>query len=517
MAANPPASIVFDWPANYDGSRSYLFPNGGKPVPDYIVPQSNAVESIGISFQFVNAHEDDQCNTWAAHRKAKPGLAWSYVFGVHGGQAPYYYEVSGPAGITIGAAEYIDDGTGTGRLIPDPERAKIRWQSPTAGSHVITVTARDNKERVITRTWTLVVSDAGHVFIDSALGNDSTGDGSMASPFATDFPLHQGSSVNTDYSGYHVWIAGNVPLSGMTDANNNYKIGDGPPAVLKGWPGKVGQITLTDQKFVISGNDAYIADLEINHSTTGWTTSDRHIFYVSGVAHRMAIVDFKNSYYTTGPTTGANPAVLYMSMTDRNDILLKNWEVTGTSSTIINNYNVFNGLYDGIRAHDVNLVNDDASSQQQALRMKSRHYGVTMRNCEMWENITYTGIQAAAGIHGSHDDTNIDFCYNRFSHPGNVTARSGALYMWSGTNNVEPRANIHVYRNAIDSVHWEGGGKNITNEVWEKNVMAPAQIDAAAVTNIDNLQAGTYLDAQLYLDASNTQYRGTHGPEVFDA
>jgi hypothetical protein len=104
-------------------------------------------------------------------RRQHPSVPYNVRVTVVHGAYPFTYALT--ANVPSGMG--IDSSTGV-----------ITWATPVAGTYSnIEVTVTDAEEAVATETWTLTVGTSGHKFIDIVAGNDTTGDGSFATPWAS--------------------------------------------------------------------------------------------------------------------------------------------------------------------------------------------------------------------------------------------------------------------------------------------------------------------------------------------
>lgn len=107
--------------------------------------------------------------SWAP-ATAYPGVPYRYRVGVIGGQAPYTYSVvTAPPGVTIAA--------GTGEL---------SWTAPASAASPVSIKLRatDSLGSAVDQTLSVQVTSNGFYFVSPA-GNDSTGAGTLASPWKT--------------------------------------------------------------------------------------------------------------------------------------------------------------------------------------------------------------------------------------------------------------------------------------------------------------------------------------------
>lgn len=106
----------------------------------------------------------------SGHRclKAYPGIPYSYKCDVIGGSFPYTFSMT-----DVGGGWAINAITGV-----------ITCASP-ASNVSPTITVTDAEGTQVTGTPTIVVTTSGFKFIDSVSGNDTTGTGTLAAPWAT--------------------------------------------------------------------------------------------------------------------------------------------------------------------------------------------------------------------------------------------------------------------------------------------------------------------------------------------
>ena len=117
--------------------------------------------------------------------RAYQGITYTIHADARGGHWPYTYRLSNaPTGMTISA------GPCSGDTLVTCTAGEITWTNPQATASDVVVTVRDADGNEVSGTWSVTVSITapgtdGFCFIDSALGNDTTGSGTLASPWAT--------------------------------------------------------------------------------------------------------------------------------------------------------------------------------------------------------------------------------------------------------------------------------------------------------------------------------------------
>ena len=124
--------------------------------------------------------------------RAYQGIQYQFRVQVSGGCWPYTFALSGqPTGMTVsnaGAGETCGIAE-TG--LTHVDCGVIAWPDPQATDASITLTVTDADSTQVTATWGVTVSttacgsDDGWCFIDSVNGNDTTGDGSLSTPWAS--------------------------------------------------------------------------------------------------------------------------------------------------------------------------------------------------------------------------------------------------------------------------------------------------------------------------------------------
>jgi hypothetical protein len=89
-------------------------------------------------------------------------------------------------------------------MVVDSATGVISWPSPSAGKYNdITFTVTDAAGTVVSDNWDLTVGTSGHAFIDAVAGNDRTGAGTFARPWASLAKAYESAGA-----GSIVWIKG---------------------------------------------------------------------------------------------------------------------------------------------------------------------------------------------------------------------------------------------------------------------------------------------------------------------
>lgn len=523
-------SINLDLYQNFDGTLDGRYKQGNKPAPAWQLPTANYV-STGMPMNLVFPRPE--AASWSYAKNAYTGVKWNIPIGIQGGAWPFHFEITndgGAAGITIGEdlTGAVDGATGKTVYTVGADYGVLSWDSPVAGSYTITVRVTDQTSAILDVTVSLTVGTSGWLFVDPVSGNDSTGDGSIGNPFASLVPLHSDSSATTTYANQRVYLrAGTTPLGGMTANSGNYRLeANAVPCQYIGYPDEAAILEWDTGWFVISDVDDYLCkDLECKYKST-YLPSGAPIYMYSNVSggDRLTLINNAYTNFDGSPvnTGSGNTSIIYLSGTDKSNFFVSRCSQTGKTGTFTSAYQVTGGLIEHHRVHNATTGIDDGSAHG-IIWLKDDPVNFTVRNVEMWENITWaeTNNYGGIGMYGQDGAQNVEICYCTVDCPIDPSvSRGGAIYNW-GNNPVSALIqDIFMYRNSLDiGIEWEGSSHtNMANgtEVHSKNVLnGGSEISNAKVSNVDNLDASTYLDATMKLTGgSRTSYLGTHGAEV---
>ena len=141
------------------------------------------------------------------YNNAYPGLEWSQLFEVLGGNGPIIYEiVQAPSGMTIGSKLTRD--TITGYFVPDSNYSILRWNNPVAGRYRVAIRATDQIGQKVHWIWDLFVGTANHFFMDIAASG--TGLGTSPSNYASYANTFLGSVTTSPAQGKVLHIKGST-------------------------------------------------------------------------------------------------------------------------------------------------------------------------------------------------------------------------------------------------------------------------------------------------------------------
>lgn len=147
----------------------------------------------------------------APYYRAYQGMTWQVYAEADGGHWPYTCTLTNaPAGMTVVS--------GPATAVGASEKAcQITWTNPQATA-TPTIRWTDRLGAYVEVTWTINVvttgcTTSGYCFVDPVAGNDTTGNGSIGSPYATI------AKVKNDVSALHAFVvlrAGTSTVNGMT-------------------------------------------------------------------------------------------------------------------------------------------------------------------------------------------------------------------------------------------------------------------------------------------------------------
>jgi len=214
--------------------------------------------------------------------RAYSGIPYVIPTTAIGGHPPYTYSLSGaPSGMTIEAGPCTTIGTTC-------TAGTITWSSPSAACSTctagvtasITVTVRDQDGTQVTGVWTITISTSGpgsggFCFIDATSGNDSTGSGTLASPWQTLDKAKTGCGAESIIylrAGTYVTtgITGTVAASSGSDYGNRVPWSSSTTGTI--WIGYPGELPVIDfaytgtpwvEYFQLSGANIWIENVSL--------------------------------------------------------------------------------------------------------------------------------------------------------------------------------------------------------------------------------------------------------------
>lgn len=202
---------------------------------------------------------DSETSARAYHRNAHAGVPYELPLVIQGGAWPFVYELlAGPAGATLG------------RNFGDPGYGILRWTPVTNGNFSFSVRVTDQDGASVLLNWSGATAPGWLTFVDAVNGSDSTGNGSIASPWRS---LQHAYGATRDGRGLCLRAgdyqapneAMNISVSGGTGA--------GMVGSLFGFPGEPVRIdcsTLQAPNFAwYNSSDTFVSHLALSGGPVG--------------------------------------------------------------------------------------------------------------------------------------------------------------------------------------------------------------------------------------------------------
>lgn len=314
------------------GAGIFAPPGGGGGSGFYPVGHWQAAKQ---PMRLVYPRPDSETQTFARHRKAyydgANPVTYIIPVGVQYGALPLVFSVSGPSGMTIGAA-YGSTNYGVVTWIP----------TGSVTNATVTVTVTDQALNTLTVTWTVSTSSSTSDFVFiSPSGNDSTGTGAIGTPYqtlnkvygntgaASTFPDAQLYLRNGSYSLYDNSSTFGIELSG----GNN-------PIGIMGFPGETATISLAAAGTVAAfntngseGNDLFIQNIAF--SGTRSSSTGFQYFYLGQLQSRQTFHQISCPNVFAGSSPVNNATILFFNATSsyRNYIYINGCSETNRSGS----------------------------------------------------------------------------------------------------------------------------------------------------------------------------------------
>lgn len=233
-------------------------------------PVVNAYETLQMIRPIATGAAGTGLNSSNRVYRAYTGIPYNVHADARGGHWPYTYALSNaPAGMTIEAGPCTDIGP------TNCTAGTINWPSPTGTASNIVVTITDKDGTQVSGTWTVTSSTTigadGFCFIAPA-GNDTTGNGSLATPWATLAKAWTSCGARSIL----YFRAGTYVTTGMTETDagsygKRVSVNEGSRPVI--WMGYPGETAILDyaftgtpvQLFEMTGSNIWIDNLSITN------------------------------------------------------------------------------------------------------------------------------------------------------------------------------------------------------------------------------------------------------------
>jgi hypothetical protein len=388
----------------------------------------------------------------ANHRayRAYTGIPYSFRAAATGGTwTEYVYSISGqPSGMTIVAGPCTTtDSTSQNGL--------IEWDNPTAGTHSNIQVCIDDDDEQDCETFTLTVGTSGFAFIDADDGNDSTGSGTLASPWQTINKAMTSAGANAIV--YFRGATAKYNIAGITsvDCGNGssgtrIEIAESTsePVIWLGYPDETATIDMTGggvslRCINIGGNNVYLENLTVENCAS--------ICFRVGQTGNFG-AHFRNMRFTgRGPgCDGCNSAAIMFSRLDPGGYgygaVIQ--EVTdtdveyGSANSTVKTYTLVKPVFEQVKVSDYHTRTAEAEAP---FALKDGAAQFTIRDSACLDTTDNWPVQVPC-INGSMhstttsgQDTYGEVYYNRALLPDGVAAVYNLDSEVTGT--------LHSYRN----------------------------------------------------------------------
>ena len=471
--------------------------------------------------------------------RAYTGIPYVIHADAVGGSWPYTYTLTNaPSGMTIEAGPCTTISTTC-------TAGTITWPSPTGTASNIVVRITDKDGDYVEGTWTVTSSTTigadGFCFLDASAGNDTTGNGSLVTPWQT---LEKARATCGARSILYL-RAGTYPTAGMTatdgvSAGYRHKVGfneNATPVIWLAYPGDARPLiefgatgSNEIEMFDMKGQNVWLEGFEMqNVGCIGFRTVERQGQF--GIVVRNVIGHGVLDGYDGGNCSFFMWANFDDAPSHGDTVQLSHFYDTNGGDCALKVYSVDWGLFESSYYHDATFTEAVV-----ALKNSVRYYTVRANKF---------GADIVAGVGGNMNDggafnhtTNGEIYHNLFLGSDTVDTAAGEITL--GVGEIDPIGPTWVYRNTF-----VGGIINVSNLLtvdgpydFQTNVIVnaggtggscPARLtcysisDYARLTvNVNNVQGannGTIADTStgILVGASRTTYLGVAGFELVDA
>jgi hypothetical protein len=423
------------------------------------LPFALAVSIHAANYPLQIIQPQPNLNTVSRYYKAYPGIAYRVPVGVFGGAYPFTYTLTtAPTGMLINSSGIIT------------------WPTPTTtGSpHPVTVRVTDQEGTVVTRSWTITVTQQGFLFIDAQNGTHAAGfgcttgcgDGTINNPFHSMIDVYRGngregdnvayqSMSDTTYNDYFIyWRQGIYGLEGYfenAETPQQYQMewrGNAKPHVWLAYPGE----TVVIDHNLAPGSIAPGFPPDSNGAFLDWRDGDSTDAYIQGITFRDARnhvfrfngdrkVFFECTFTNLGPSLDGHNSSLIM--------------FSGSGSPGTDQYNfIKDNLFDRV------------SSQGAGAYIKTYSLGYSVFEGNRFTNPSGSGVE---GLALKANDRHIDVRQNTFIGDFNSGSISGN---WADGGNFEIRFNKVMGALSDATVSWFGA--LVMN--YHNSMAAPVQV-----------------------------------------
>ena len=500
-----------------DGIRYTKFPAGTGIDAPPVNRQLAEGHYVPRKFNFVAIHPrpDSETSADAQHRWAYPGIEYRQPICMHGGSAPFIYElITAPTGATIG--EWLEWNETTEVYDLPTDYGVVKWTpSAEGGPHTFTVRVTGQDGHYTDVTWTTEVLASKFIFVSAAASGGGTG--VVGDPFTWTECFGALASTTNNAGKIAVFRGGTFTCAGFSDTGGNLNINGAIKS--KAWIAYPGETPIWDfngtMKITVSEgasgamNDSAVIGIRFRNARQDVTNS-HYIWWNAWMSRQLA---WRNYFEALGYGTAGtdNPAAMYWSSSGgasnpRHHIAVAQNTFDGMAAGISNgvaatdSYNIRYGVWE----HNI-LKN---CSSLYGLWLKGGHQDVSVRfNIGVDSNVSPSGV---FNIYGSSDGSSINFervetCYNK-----GVEGGTGEVFSMNGSSASTDNVEVWAYRNTMKG----GADIRIAGSSVEGNIATDSEwVDKFGASNVTVTDAEIDANGNLAGTARST-YLGTHGAEI---
>jgi hypothetical protein len=417
---------------------------------DWQLPAGNFVSAkmVLTDARVVHPRPDSETSSTAFHRNAYPNMQYEIPIGIQGGAYPYYFEIiTAPSGTTLGSTIF------------EADYGILKWTPTVAGGpHTFQIRVTDQDLAEVTITWTVTVSTSWLIFVSTS-GNDTTGSGTLASPYAT---ISKAVSVATGGKGICI-------RSGSYSAGTNQNVFSSTTfRSIFGYPGETVNVSCASIAnsgnsgafYWSTGGDYWASNMRVHNSSTLQTNS-RFFTSQTNAVNRCYQYDIHFDTGASGTTGNDNCACMFIgSSTGGSTYAMQSHckfeRLPPTAG--VNGYAAFD-IY-GVQyfLHEENTYDVPSSSADEVLWIKGAHnYDQTIRRNRFSEPWAGYLFYMNLGVSSGGAPQRIEVCYNKILSSTNASITSGSVpyatfrvgVNQNGGDSSTTRGPVWLYRNTL--------------------------------------------------------------------
>lgn len=418
----------------YTQSSTPLY-DGENPISERVVEDWQLSEGYFVSakkpMQQIFPRPDVDTSTEAFHRNAYVGMQYEIPIGVSFGAFPFYYTLrTAPTGATIGS------------IFSDSDYGVLKWTPTEIGTFQFKVRVQDQDLNLIDISWSVTVSNSWVIFVDSVSGSNTTGDGSISSPYET-----------LEYAYTNASTKAICLLEGSyTCPTNGYSLNTSNTRSLFAYPGDSVNISgagNTDDFGVFTWNtdDCWVSGIRL-HSLQASSANPRW-FYTSVSVDRLYQYNIHFDGGSIGTVGNDNNSCNFLSTASQRYYGMQSHCRFSNLPFTNNGFSAFDLYYTSYYLHQNNTYDGASSNARYGMWPKGNNVtDVCIRQNILetdWDNFF-------CNIYMSEGQEDIEVCYNllRNSYAASPDKDHPMIeYAGQGTGGTIIRGPVWTYRNTI--------------------------------------------------------------------